>query len=260
MKTMISILLASSAIATLDTCNAATITQYPPDKDGHLFIDINGIIDVGDDKKFDTVMDSIGSKTANPVIRLSSPGGRFTPGLNIAKRIAGERYATFVPKDAACGSVCAIIWISGSPRVIEPGGSVGFHQIFDENTKQTIGAPNAVLGAYLGGVLRLNYEAIAWITEKGADEINWLTPSIAKKLEISVDTVASLPKTYPFEFHPTPSWAASAWSPSWPVLVGGRNMSGWGEEWGQPNPPQMPWPTLVRTIPKNRPAPHLRQK
>jgi hypothetical protein len=43
-----------------------------------------------------------------------------------------------------------------------------------------------VLGAYLGK-LGLSYDAIMWITEKGPDEINWLTPELARKYNIRVD-------------------------------------------------------------------------
>jgi hypothetical protein len=82
------------------------------------------------------------------------------------------------------------LFTSGDKKTFE--NAIGTHA-YNANTKLADVPQNAVLGAYLNK-LGLSYDAITWITEQGANDINWLTPEAAKDHGIVADPVSYLPQ------------------------------------------------------------------
>jgi hypothetical protein len=196
------VLMATAAMILLTPAHAATITPYQADSQGYTLLEIDGLIAEGDEKLFDNAMAAY-KDLRKVTVRLSSNGGKFFPAMRIAEKVASAGMATYVPEGATCASSCAVIWISGSPRTINNQGHVGFHQIYDTNTRQGMPVPNAVLGAYLTRI-GLDYKAVIWITEKDADGINWLTPEAAVENGITVDPIDMLPKVQMAHNDPLP--------------------------------------------------------
>jgi hypothetical protein len=114
--------------------------------------------------------------------------------MNIAIAVHDKRLATFVPAGQECDSICAIIWVSGSPTAVSDTGTakIGFHNVYDNDTQLPSGYGNAVLGSYLGK-LGFNYQTIIWMTSKPATGANWLGTH-AKELGIVVSGESSLPR------------------------------------------------------------------
>lgn len=61
-------------------------------------------------------------------VRLDSPGGDVTTGLVIAEYIRTAGWATFIPNDAGCASICAVMFSAGVERYMFPGSGVGVHR------------------------------------------------------------------------------------------------------------------------------------
>jgi hypothetical protein len=181
-----------------NTSEAAVITTNYDSITERQFIDIKGPIEINDAITFDGILKTI-KDTSRVVVRLSSPGGKLPSGIRIAQEIHNRHLATYVAKEGYCVSMCAIIWLSGSPRVIENGGAwIGFHQVSRRDQTANgfaIGADaqsNALLGAYLFH-LGMSPGAIAWITQKGPRELNWLNADARDKYHIKIDNSDALP-------------------------------------------------------------------
>jgi hypothetical protein len=157
---------------------------------GRVYIDVRGDIELGDDEKFDAVLKDI-PDPSRAVVRLSSDGGNFLAGLQMAATIHDEKITTYVPGGNYCLSICATMWISGEHRVVDEESKIGFHQAYnssdEEGAQNAAGESNAVLGAYLNS-LGLGVKAISWMTEKGADDLNFLTASKAEELGIGAES------------------------------------------------------------------------
>jgi hypothetical protein len=158
---------------------------------GREFVDVRGPINPKDDKVFASLVGAH-PDPERVIVRLASPGGDFWSGISIADMINKKGLATVVSKGETCASMCAIMWISGSTKAVDDRVTIGFHNMFRSDTKQASGKANAVLGAYLGKI-GLDYNAIAWMTEQGADSANWLTPNVAKQFNIKYAFADELP-------------------------------------------------------------------
>jgi hypothetical protein len=147
------------------------------------FISIEGDLVSGDEKRFAAV--AIG--VSNATVGLNSRGGSVDAGIGIGKAIRLLEFSTLVPEGFQCASACALAWLGGTTRFMGLGATVGFHAVFTtDNGQQTVSsAGNAVVGAYLSK-LGLPDAAVAYITEKQPNDIQWLTFDDAAKFGIEV--------------------------------------------------------------------------
>jgi hypothetical protein len=168
----------------------ATVTVSNPDTLGRLYLDISGTIQEDDFGIFKSQVEAH-PDPKRTIIRLQSGGGAAYASLNIGYLIHQKGLSTYVPKGASCASGCALIWLAGSPRVAGDNSVIGFHYAFN-GYGQPGGQVNAQIGAYLKD-LGLGNDAIAWITEKGSEGLNYLTPEIAQRYRMYYYSPASLP-------------------------------------------------------------------
>ena len=144
---------------------------------------VRGEIEHGDGDKFLEISEN----TERAAILFESPGGTLTDGLLIGRAIHARRFSTGVAPNTACASACALAWIAGSPRFMDPSALVGFHAAFIEKdgVRFESGAANALIGAYLFE-LGLRDDAIIFATSASPDGINWLTAEAANRAGIPV--------------------------------------------------------------------------
>jgi len=145
-------------------------------------ISLTGPIGFHDAERFKEVIEK--NKITNALVALDSPGGSTFNGLAIGRLIREKNFATVVPKDKVCISACANVWLAGTTRYVDDNVMIGFHgdaEIPGKNGVPIKGANavasapgNAVVGAYLGW-LGLSDKAIYALTEKGPDDMLWLT-------------------------------------------------------------------------------------
>jgi hypothetical protein len=93
-----------------------------------------------------------------------------------------------------CASACGLIWIAGTPRMIEaaPVVAIGFHAVYTQGENQQgqneAGLPsaqgNARVGAYITR-LELPYAAVLRAAMSGPNEMIWLTAETAKRCQIA---------------------------------------------------------------------------
>jgi hypothetical protein len=148
-----------------------------------VMITLEGELKPGDNKSFTRA--AIDAEYA--IVALSSPGGDLQAGMEIGKTIRIKEFATLVPRDFSCASACALAWLAGQPRYMEPGARIGFHapSRADDPNSRADSAGSAIVGAYLNK-LGLPSRAIAYFTEKQPDEMQWLTFEDADRLGIYV--------------------------------------------------------------------------
>lgn len=111
-------------------------------------IDISGPIEPGDATKFAELVErldpasmDVGPRGVEMVVRLDSPGGVFSEGIEIARIIDREKLQTLVAAGSECLSACAVIFMAGTYqpgfrqqevafRKVEWPVELGFHRPF----------------------------------------------------------------------------------------------------------------------------------
>jgi hypothetical protein len=140
---------------------------------------IDGRIEEGDYEKFARFV----SKRNRVMVALNSDGGLISEGLNIGLLIRQKAMVTAVYKD--CVSVCGLMWLAGTYRVVSTEAAVGFHAAYRlENGKPVEdGSANALVGGYL---MRLGFSwaAIEYLTSAPSETVEWLNSDKAKKYGI----------------------------------------------------------------------------
>jgi hypothetical protein len=118
------------------------------------------------------------------VVALQSRGGNPIAAMEIGKFIRMRGWKTYVP--AGCLSSCALIWLAGASRAMDPAAKIGVHAA--SLNGQEIGFGNALIGSYLS---RLGYSdsVVAFATMAGPNDIEFITPVVAEKLGIEIATV-----------------------------------------------------------------------
>ncbi|MCS3731219.1 COG3904 family protein [Bradyrhizobium betae] len=150
---------------------------------------ITGPIEKGDAKKFEQLAQQV--PVLMMIVQLNSPGGELTSGLAIAEQIKVRGYSTAVRPGDMCASACALAWLAGDGRYMEPASQIGFHAASRRSGTQSVesGEANALVGAFLGQ-LGLSTDAIRYITHPSPSEVQWLTIKDAMRLGINV-TIAN---------------------------------------------------------------------
>jgi hypothetical protein len=155
------------------------------------FIEIKGKINRGDADRFDVEANKVSTKPHPVYVLLSGPGGTLLDCLHIGTAIRSKGWYTSVPAKKECDSGCAYIWLAGVSRAADVSSRLGFHAVYDVNTKQEMGSGNAILGAYLA-IMGISIPAISYLTSAGVFKMTYLTAEAAKTFDIAV--VGSLPK------------------------------------------------------------------
>jgi hypothetical protein len=191
-------LIIAALVVGLSTMSAAIAAEikfqtYPAAEgsDEVSFIEIKGKIKPGDADRFDVEADKVSAKPHPVYVLLSGPGGTLLDCLHIGTAIRSRAWYTSVPVKKECDSGCAYIWLAGVSRSADVSSRIGFHAVYDVNTKQEMGSGNAVLGAYLA-IMGLSLPAISYLTSAGPFKMTYLTAEAGKMFDIAV--VGSLPK------------------------------------------------------------------
>jgi hypothetical protein len=179
------------ALALVSPAGAASITVHDTDAHGRVFVDVVGTIADEDYITFRQKTDPIypieaSTSKKEVIVTLVSPGGSLA-GLRIGERIREKGMSTFVPDNRQCTSVCANIWLAGTPRTV--GGNnarIGFHGAFSAG--EVSGPGNALVGAYLTK-LGMGQAAIIGMTQALPNDITWLEPRQAREWDIAVEVM-----------------------------------------------------------------------
>jgi hypothetical protein len=174
------IMYASALIAGAAFSAQAATIEAKGTSDGVNIVVIQGRIDEGDSDKFTQIVSPFAGRA---LIFLNSPGGAVIDGLNIGLTIRHKAYATAVADSDMCASICGMIWLAGSPRLLTTNSKIGFHAASRVADGQESGEANALIGAYVSN-LGLSYDAVQYLTEKPPGDMNWLHPSDATKVGI----------------------------------------------------------------------------
>ena len=185
MKKLITFIAALSA-AIYGPASAAEIKmdELP---NGVPLIVIEGEITEGDSARFRRYADN------NPkaLIVLAGPGGSLGEALEIGRTIQKGDYGTYILSDFPCASACALIWLAGNHRIVEPNSLVGFHSgyVEEDGVPVTSGFANAMIGRYLS-LLSLSDKATFFITGSPPDGMYWLDTQSPGIEGISYEVIA----------------------------------------------------------------------
>jgi hypothetical protein len=174
---------ATIALASIGGASAATIELTPGERGEPNVITIEGEIITGDELTLTHLLLEAGSG----VVMLDSPGGDLWPGLEMGRAIQLMGFDTMVPDGASCESACALLWLAGATRYMDPDGMVGFHAAYVESEDGALetGSGNAVIGAYLYA-LGMSFQTIEQLTSAPPDGMYYLTCDEAETLGIEV--------------------------------------------------------------------------
>jgi len=151
---------------------AATV-ELVTDPKASTYFRVEGDFDLGDERKFFANAIALPEST---LVLFNSDGGKILPALRIGKAIRLMGFKTLVLDGRRCVSACALAWLSGQPRFMEPGARIGFHAAskMDDGVRRESGAGNAQVGAYLNS-LRLSDLAVYFVTKAPPHDMTWLT-------------------------------------------------------------------------------------
>jgi len=174
----------AATIGLVTPASAATSIYTSPEKTIVYFV---GNIAPGDDATFRNAV----SNVTTTVVFADNPGGYITAALNIGEIIRSKGLETIAAR--LCASACALAWLAGSSKSVFPDTRVGFHAAYNMQTKQELGATNALIGAYLTK-LGYSYAAVKFFTEAPPNGMQWLTPATARQYGIEVNIYKSPPQ------------------------------------------------------------------
>jgi hypothetical protein len=182
---------------------AATIETINRPNEPTRFL-IEGEFAFGDEKKFADKAVGI----AEGIVIFDSIGGNAFAGIEIGKTIRIKGFSTLVLNQNRCASACALAWLGGQPRSMEPGARVGFHAIYtlQENRATETAPGNAIAGAYLQS-LGLPTKAVFYITATSPGGMAWLSFDDAARYGILKHAARATPSPPGQETQPTISSA-----------------------------------------------------
>ena len=189
MRVLSAALLFISAFSMSTAAISADIKVAPAaEGDNQPFILIDGEIIAGDDEKFR----KLAAEFSDAIVVLNSEGGAISPAMDIGRTIKLRGYKTVVLDGSSCASACALIWISGSRRIIDDGGEVGFHASYldTDGTKIETGVGNALVGHYLSQ-LGFGEKTVIFATLAPPDKILWLNAETTAMSGIEFDLLPS---------------------------------------------------------------------
>jgi hypothetical protein len=160
---------------------AGTVSIMGTNALGAAVVKVSGPIRKGDGTRFLAAT----ARFREAIVVLEGPGGSVDEGLRIAELIRARSFSTAVLSGASCASMCAVVWLTGSKRLMANGARIGFHAVADVANRKVSSAGNAIAGAYLAG-LGFGVEAIAFMTSAPPSSIAWLTRDRAVDLKIEV--------------------------------------------------------------------------
>ena len=144
---------------------------------------VAGEIIAGDDEGFKSAVASVG----RGLVVFESPGGSLIAGLEIGREIRRRGFDTGVAPEEVCASACALAWLGGQQRYMDPFALVGFHAAYEGegDTVRESGVANALVGAYFIE-LGFSTDAIVFATSAHPEEMSWLTLANAREFGIPV--------------------------------------------------------------------------
>lgn len=124
------------------------------------------------------------------IVALAGDGGLVAEAIRIGEIIHQRSWATYVSSEAWCVSACGLIWLAGSPRLLDdgPGVMVGFHACYDANTKQPTPACNAAVGVYIDRI-GLSYASAMCVTQASPDSMGWMSQRMSGDCQIAYTVV-----------------------------------------------------------------------
>lgn len=178
------------ATVTAEDVRSAEFNEIPSNDGTEIIITIEGEIKSGDDEKFR----AIAAKHSKAIVFLNSEGGAIVPAMDIGRTVKLRGYKTVVSDTDSCASACALIWVSGSQRVLFEGGAVGFHASYldTDGTRLETGLGNALVGRYLTQ-LGFGEKTVIFATLAPPDKVLWLNDETVSMSGIDFDTIPKEP-------------------------------------------------------------------
>jgi hypothetical protein len=145
---------------------------------------ITGDFAKGDAEKFKTMLSLMPKDKPTVVFLDSNHGGPLVEGIQIGAAIHDADARTVVSN--YCYSSCAMAWLGGTIRGIVGNAQVGFHAAYSEvpGEDPKVAFPACALMGYYIARVGLGMDVAAFAAEKGPDEVNIVTPEVAKQINL----------------------------------------------------------------------------
>ena len=181
---------AMCAFACVSAAHGATITVMPMANSDTALVTVEGEFVFEDIQAFRLKIQS----QPKAIIAFQSDGGSVIAGIEIGKIIRLRNFATLVPDRVRCASACALAWLGGAVRFMEPQAQIGFqlHTCCSQDRPPKQASGNALVGAYLANV-GLPDSAVMYVTQASPRAMTWL--NIAEAQQRGIDVALFTPRT-----------------------------------------------------------------
>jgi hypothetical protein len=155
---------------TLHPAGAAEIKRWES-ASGDTVITISGKLKYGDERRFSLLTFGVTKAT----VELESGGGNLLAALSIGKELRRNGFSTVVKPGKVCASACGLIWLAGTPPIMDGQSYVGLHSTFDASSADRPASlrGNLMVREYLRG-LGYKDKLARYATLSGPYEMKWV--------------------------------------------------------------------------------------
>jgi hypothetical protein len=164
--------------------------------------------DIADIKNFATIAED---QKYGAIVFLESQGGLLMTGTWIGREIKKRGFITAVANNAVCSSACAIAWLGGKERFMDPRARVGFHAArkwpWMTNEIDTHG--NTVVSLYLRDIGFTDPGVARYLTSAPPVSMTWVKLDdlarygiVAQYLDLPRESRSWARVTWPFQPNP----------------------------------------------------------
>ena len=152
-------------------------------------LDVRGVIGMGDGLRLKANL-AAADQTNTPVrwVRLASPGGFLSEGLEMAREIRTHHLNTSVAPNAFCASACFLPFAAGWGKVVGANARVGVHSAYGTLTRADDERATTAMAAFAKD-LGVPAPILDEMAGKTGDEMGWLSAQELKLMGATVSTV-----------------------------------------------------------------------
>ena len=168
----------------LSPANAAEFKVNTFSDSGEAYIVMEGAVEAGDMYRLKRAYEDDRIAPYRFKLILNSPGGNGEEMKKIAAWVEEKEATTAVYEGDICYSACAVIWVHGAVKFMQPGAEIGFHVSSIAMTPKSVEWLDAYHGGYgWAGVQQLvqdNYaEALRYYADFNVADVNAFVANIA---------------------------------------------------------------------------------
>ena len=142
------------SVAVSPTCRAMEFSILDDTSSSKIIVGLGEVVP-GDDRKLHEFVAALPGNATLLAIMLSSPGGNYVEGVNLATTVKNTGIKTAVAPNGLCASACFLMFAAGTDKIVFENARVGVHSAsnasgLESTTSQAVTTLMARKAAELG--------------------------------------------------------------------------------------------------------------